>query len=258
MVISSNGLIGIGTKHPNYVIDVVGGVNIITEGIDHIFTIDDRDIMQETSNYITNTSNVISNRITELETDFISEESHSSNRFIINHKYDNNLLVNGNLTINSNLLVRGDTTTLNTDVYTTEQLDVQNTESGVAFNLKQNDKVYNIFNVSNSIDQVFTITNDGSVGIGVTNPNNNGNLLDVKGNVNIVSKGDDDYIFTIDGRDIMQETCNYVTDTSNVISNRISDLETDFISEEAHSSNRFIVNHKYDNDLLVNGTFNNQ
>ena len=253
MVISSNGLIGIGTKHPNYVIDVVGGVNIITEGIDHIFTIDDRDIMQETSNYITNTSNVISNRITELETDFISEESHSSNRFIINHKYDNNLLVNGNLTINSNLLVRGDTTTLNTDVYTTEQLDVQNTESGVAFNLKQNDKVYNIFNVSNSIDQVFTITNDGSVGIGVTNPNNNGNLLDVKGNVNIVS-GDDDYIFTIDGRDIMQETCNYVTDTSNVISNRISDLETDFISEEAHSSNRFIVNHKYDNDLLVNGT----
>ena len=32
MVISSNGFIGIGTKHPNYVIDVVGGVNIITEG----------------------------------------------------------------------------------------------------------------------------------------------------------------------------------------------------------------------------------
>ena len=253
MVISSNGLIGIGTKHPNYVIDVVGGVNIITEGNDHIFTIDDRDIMQETSNYITNTSNVISNRITELETDFISEEAHSSNRFIVDHKYNNNLLVNGNLTINSNLLVLGETSTLNTYVYTTEQLYVQNGESGVAFNLKQSDTVYNIFNVSNNIDQVFTITNDGSVGIGVTNPNNNGNLLDVKGNVNIVS-GDDDYIFTIDGRDIMQETSNYITNTSNVISNRISDLETDFISEETHSSNRFIVNHKYDNDLLVNGT----
>ena len=253
MVISSNGLIGIGTKHPNYVIDVVGGVNIITEGNDHIFTIDDRDIIQETSNYITDTSNVISNRISDLETDFISEEAHSSNRFIVDHKYNYNLLVNGNLTINSNLLVLGETSTLNTDVYTTEQLDVQNGDTGVAFNLKQNDTVYNIFNVSNSINQVFTITNDGSVGIGVTNPNNNGNLLDVKGNVNIVS-GDDDYIFTIDGRDIIQETCNYVTGTSNVISNRISDLETDFISEEAHSSNRFIVNHKYNNDLLVNGT----
>ena len=253
MVISSNGLIGIGTKHPNYVIDVVGGVNIITEGNNHIFTIDDRDIIQETSNYITDTSNVISNRISDLETDFISEEAHSSNRFIVDHKYNYNLLVNGNLTINSNLLVLGETSTLNTDVYTTEQLDVQNGDTGVAFNLKQNDTVYNIFNVSNSINQVFTITNDGSVGIGVTNPNNNGNLLDVKGNVNIVS-GDDDYIFTIDGRDIIQETCNYVTGTSNVISNRISDLETDFISEEAHSSNRFIVNHKYDNDLLVNGT----
>jgi len=264
MVISSNGFIGIGTKHPNYVIDVVGGVNIITNGNDYIFSIDDRDIMQESHDYTTDTSNVISNRISELETDFISEEAHSSNRFIVDHTYNYDLFVNGDLTA-SNLTIYGTTTTLNTDIYVTEQLDVQNSgagialniqqhdNTGVAFNIQQNDTTYNILNISNSSDQVFTITNDGSVGIGVTNPNNNGNLLDVKGNINIITDGED-YIYTIDGRDIIQETRDYITDTSNVISNRISDLETDFISEEAHSSNRFIVNHKYDNDLLLNGT----
>ena len=264
MVISSNGLIGIGTKHPNYVIDVVGGVNIITEGNDYIFTIDDRDIIQESCNYTTLTCNVISNRISHLETDFISEEAHSSNRFIVNNKYNYDLFVNGDLTA-SNLTIHGTTTTLNTDIYVTEQLDVQNSgvgialnvlqhdNTGVAFNIQQNDTMYNILNISNSIEQVFTITNDGSVGIGVTNPDNNGNLLDVKGNINIITGGED-YIYTIDGRDIIQESCNYTTLTSNVISNRISDLETDFISEEAHSSNRFIVDNKYDNDLLLNGT----
>ena len=264
MVISSNGLIGIGTKHPNYVIDVVGGVNIITEGNDYIFTINDRDIIQESCNYTTDTSNVISNRISDLETDFISEEAHSSNRFIVDHTYNYDLYVNGDLTA-SNLTIHGTTTTLNTDIYVTEQLDVQNSgvgialnvlqqnNTGVAFNIQQNDTTYNILNISNSIDQVFTITNDGSVGIGVTNPDNNGNLLDVKGNINIIADGED-YIYTIDGRDIIQESCNYTTYTSNVISNRITDLETDFISEEAHSSNRFIVHHKYDNDLLLNGT----
>ena len=264
MVISSNGFIGIGTKHPNYVIDVVGGVNIITEGNDYIFTINDRDIIQESCNYTTDTSNVISNRISDLETDFISEEAHSSNRFIVDHTYNYDLYVNGDLTA-SNLTIHGTTTTLNTDIYVTEQLDVQNSgagialnvlqqiNTGVAFNIQQNDTNCNILNISNSIDQVFTITNDGSVGIGVTNPDNNGNLLDVKGNINIITGGED-YIYTIDGRDIIQESCNYTTRTSNVISNRISDLETDFISEEAHSSNRFIVDHKYDNDLLLNGT----
>ena len=199
-----------------------------------------------------------------METDFISEEAHSSNRFIVDHTYNFDLFVNGDLTA-SNLTIHGTTTTLNTDIYVTEQLDVQNSgagialnvlqhdNTGVAFNIQQNDTTYNILNISNSSDQVFTITNDGSVGIGVTNPNNNGNLLDVKGNINIITDGED-YIYTIDGRDIIQESRDYTTATSNVISNRISDLETDFISEEAHSSNRFIVDHKYDNDLLLNGT----
>ena len=110
---------------------------------------------------------------------------------------------------------------MNTDVYTTEQLEIENTGTGVAFSLKQNDEFHNIFNVSNSINQVFTITNDGSVGIGVTYPNNNGNLLDVKGNINIETNGNN-YIYTIDGRDIIQETSNYVASTSNLISYKLS------------------------------------
>ena len=62
MIVKADGKIGIGMSDPNYILDVVGGVNIITNGNEHIFTIDDRDIIQETSNYIKHTSNVVSNR----------------------------------------------------------------------------------------------------------------------------------------------------------------------------------------------------
>ena len=197
----------------------------------------------DTSNHVDVTSNLISNRISELETDFISEEAHSSNRFIVNHIYNDDLVVNGNLTINSNLIVLGERTELETDVYTTEQLDVENTGSGIAFSLKQNDMIYDIFNVSNSLEQVFTITNDGSVGIGVTNPNNNNNKLDVNGNINIVSN-ENNFIYTIDGRDIILETSNYIAYTSNLISTNLNNAIIDTSNHVDNTSNLISANLK--------------
>ena len=152
-------------EETQYKIDLYGDIDT-SNGI---LRVEGRDIIRDTCNYILHSSNVISTRISELETDFISEEAHSSNRFIVNHKYDNNLLVNGNLTINSNLIVLGDTTTLNTDIYTTEQLDVENNGTGVAFKLKQVAN-YDIVNILNDNDEVFTILHNGNVGIYNENP----------------------------------------------------------------------------------------
>ena len=164
MVITSNGLIGIGTLQPEYKLDVVGGINIKTNGSDFIYTIDDRDIIKETSNYVLETCNIIFNKITYLETDFIAEKSYSSNKFIVNNAYDNDLYVYGNLTA-SNLTIHGITTTLNTDIYATEQLDVQNSGEGVALNIKQSHQTSDIINISNDTNEVFTILNSGKVGI---------------------------------------------------------------------------------------------
>ncbi len=149
------------------------------------------------------------------------------------HLYNNNLTVNGSVIINSNLTVLGETTYLYTDVYTTEQLIVNNEGNGVAFDLTQKNNTDSILNVSNFNDQVFTITKDGNVGIGVTNPVNF--KLSIKGDVDIDG---DEFKYTISGRDIINDTSNYVLDTSNVISKRITNLVTDNITEELESSNK--------------------
>ena len=70
-------------------------------------------------------------------TDLITENTNSINKFIVNNKYNNNLFIDGDLTINSNIIVHGTTTTLNTDVYTTEQLIVTNSGDGDAMIVKQ-------------------------------------------------------------------------------------------------------------------------
>ena len=169
------------------------------------------------NNELNNNVDILNVRINNLNTDNIHQNSDAHNKFIIDNVYSDDLLISGTLTINNNLLVLGETTTLETDVYATEQLDIVNSDIGIAFNLKQYNTTHSILNVSNNIDQVFTITNDGSVGIGVTNPNNNNNKLDVNGNINIVSD-ENNFIYTIDGRDIIQETSNHVDNTSNLIS----------------------------------------
>ena len=176
---------------------------------------------------LTTTSNIISNRISDLETDFISENLNSSNRFIVDNIYNNNLLVNGDLTINSNLIVLGESTILETTVYTTEKLEVENNSTGVSLNIIQNDTFYDILNVSNSINEVFTIINNGNIGIGIAEPSNK---LDVKGNINIDSYGNN-YKYTIDGRDIILDTSNYISKTSNLIS---ADLNNAIIDTSNH------------------------
>ena len=109
----------------------------------------------------------------------------SGNKFHVegNTYLNGDTSINGTLIVNSNLIVHGETTRLNTDVYTTERLELTNTGSSTSFILRQtaSGNTNNILNVINSAtSNVFNITSTGNIGIGTTNPTNR---LDIQGSV---------------------------------------------------------------------------
>ena len=116
------------------------------------------------SNYVLATSNLISTRIANLTTDMITEPANATRRFIVNNSYNNNLTLNGTLTINSNLIVLGDSTRLDTIVYTTERLEIVNgNNTASALMVQQNTADRDIFLASNINTTVFKIANNGDV-----------------------------------------------------------------------------------------------
>ena len=150
---------------PQYKIDLYGDIDT-SNGI---IRVEGRDIIRDTCNYILDSSNVLSNKISNLETDSISEEAHSINRFIVNNEYNNDLLINGDLIINSNLIVLGEKTELDTEVYSSEQIEIINNDTDVALKITQtgNQDIVNIFN---DTSKIFTILQSGKVGINIDNP----------------------------------------------------------------------------------------
>ena len=86
--------------------------------------------------------------------------------------YNGDSTINGNLVVNSNLIVHGTSTTLNTDVYTTERLEITNGGSANStFTVRQTaaGNTNNILNVINSSStNVFNVSSGGNVIIGST------------------------------------------------------------------------------------------
>ena len=114
------------------------------------------------SNYVLATSNLLSTRITNLTTDMITQTT--TNKYVVNNSYNNNLEVNGTLTINSNLIVLGDSTRLDTIVYNTERLEIVNGNNTTsALMVQQNTISRDIFLASNMSATVFKIANNGDV-----------------------------------------------------------------------------------------------
>jgi hypothetical protein len=150
------------------------------------------------SNYVLNTSNIISTRITNLTTDMITQTANATRKFIVNNSYNNNLEVNGTLTINSNLIVLGDSTQLDTIVYTTERLEIVNGNNTTsALMVQQNSSDRDIFIASNINTVVFKIANNGDVHI-----NGEGN-------------------YKKNNRDVILDTSNYVLSSSNNLINYV-------------------------------------
>ncbi len=76
--------------------------------------------------------------------------------------YTGNAIIDGNLTT-SNLTVLGSTTTLDTNVYITERLEIFNDSLDNAVIIKQKTAGYNIINVSNLTSEVFSIGYNGNI-----------------------------------------------------------------------------------------------
>jgi len=132
--------------------------------------------INDSSNYVLQTSNIISNNINNINADNVANGA--NNRFIVNNIYDRDINVLGKITA-IDLEITGNSTILKTDVYVTEQLEVINTDGNTAFSVKQDNVLGDIVNISNKVNEVFAIINNGYVGIGTTNPSS---ILSIYGN----------------------------------------------------------------------------
>ena len=129
-------------------------------------------------------SNFIQNSISS---DFIKTPLGSSNKFIVNNKYDNDITFTKNVfssnIITSNLFVIDNYTVLNTSVYETEQLEIFNNGTATALKITQKTSNQNVAEFYNNDYPSFIIDKNSNVSIGKINPNSNYSL-DVNGIIN--------------------------------------------------------------------------
>ena len=172
------------------------------------------------SNYIMSTSNIISRRITNLNTDMIINNSGSRNKFIVDNIYNNNLRIDGDLTVRDNLIIEGTSTTLNTTVYTAERLEVTNNAFYPAIIIRQNTPYHPYILVAKNKDgsDVLTLSYNGDVNI-------NGN-------------------YKSNNIDVIVDTSNYVLSTSNILIQQL-DLR------DINISNYILAASNYFGDLIV-------
>ena len=161
-----------------------------------------------TSNYVLNSSNVISARINTLNTDTLVQGA--NNKFIINDTYDNDLYINGTLTA-SNLNIVGTTTTISTSTYQTEALEIiTNSIDSPAITIIQNG-TQNLLEAFDNDTRILSILNNGNMGLGITNPVKRLEL-------------DGDLSFTGSINSITSNELNYLSGVSNPLQNQIDNL----------------------------------
>jgi len=148
------------------------------ETISGIFKVNGIDKFEETSSLIYLTSNNISDRITNLNADYIADGT--ENKYIINNIYSYDLTVSGDFTIND----ANKNTTIKSVLYSSNYVEIINHSENTAFTIKQYNGINDIFIASNTSKEVFSIINNGNVGIG-TNPIRK---LDVDGDINFTGK----------------------------------------------------------------------
>ena len=196
-IIIANNFVGIGTTNPLYNLDINSNVNsreyfIKNLNISNIFVssnvFDNRsnNLFNYTSNLSFTNSNLFNTRLTTLNINTDTITQGSSNRFIVNDIYNRDItftgaLISSNITT-SNLSVIGETTTFNTTIYQTEQLQVVNDTTATAMIVKQvniNRNVAEFYHQNNQLSLL--INSNGNIGIGTANSSNK---LDVNGIIN--------------------------------------------------------------------------
>ena len=183
------------------------------ETISGIFKVNGIDKFEETSNFIKLTSNNISDRITNLNADYIADGT--ENKYIINNIYSYDLTVSGDFTIND----ANKNTTIKSVLYSSNYVEIINHSENTAFTIKQYNDINDVFSVLSATEELLKITSNGNVGIG-TNPIRK---LDVHGDINFTGKlynGESEFI-----NSYMLKDGNDISFSSNIIIN--GDLTTE-------------------------------
>jgi len=183
------------------------------ETISGIFKVNGIDKFQETSSLIYLTSNNISDRITNLNADYIADGT--ENKYIINNIYSYDLTVSGDFTIND----ANKNTTIKSVLYSSNYVEIINHSENTAFTIKQYNDINDVFSVLSATEELLKITSNGNVGIG-TNPIRK---LDVHGDINFTGKlynGESEFI-----NSYMFKNGNDISFSSNIIIN--GDLTTE-------------------------------
>ena len=198
-------------------------------------------LRQDTSNYINviknlqnnqiftndliSTSNIISNRITDLNADNIANGT--TNKYIINNTYTDDLTVSGDFTIN------GIDTTINSALYSSNLLKIVNDSANTALSVNQYDPINDVFNASNLTDEIFKIKSNGNIGIG-TNPSRK---LDVNGDIKFTGnlyQGDSEFItsYWLKDGDNISISSNVIITGDLTVSGTMATLNTDVYATE--------------------------
>ena len=165
-------------------INFSGTINTIINSELNTLSGNDTNIKQYFNDNYTNFENT-SNHIRNLDDKFISLNGNTSN-YIQNIEYKTSniqVLESGNIKLNSDLTIvgqlnvsdiniTGSSTTINTDSYITENLEINNTDSDGP-SLKIDHKAtlsHDIIQISNNTTRLFTIDPNGDVGIGISTP----------------------------------------------------------------------------------------
>jgi hypothetical protein len=180
-------------------------------------------------------------------------EQGTTHKFIMNDKYDNDLFIDGTLSV-SNLNIIGSSASYETDVFRSDQLNIVN-EFGVSQSvIVDHRSVYsaNIVEIKNYNHPVLYITSRNRVGLGIANPVS---LLHVNGTVTANHfKGEGDVLTNVY---IGDKTTTELTEGENKyftqqrVDNLINLTSCDRILQG--SSNKFIEDNKYADDLTIEG-----
>jgi hypothetical protein len=217
------------------------------------------DALNSLSNFVIEKAVEVANNIdfTRLSIDIVKQGT--SNKFIIDNIYDDDLYIDGSL-IASNLIILGSTSTINNNVYNSEKIEIVNDSAipGPALSIIQYGlQPTELFNASFRGQTRFVLKSQGDVGIGVTNPTSR---LHVAGDVRATSFiGSGANLTNVNLRDrttsVLQEGSNlYFTsarvgiiahasnqNVSNYVSNTAQMLMQSFDNSMSHTSN-YIIN----------------
>jgi hypothetical protein len=163
--------------------------------------------------------------------------------------YTGNAIINGNLTT-SNLTVLGSTTTLDTNVYITERLEIINDSLNNAVIIKQKTPGYNIMNVSNLTSEVLSVGYNGNITFKESINNITATQFNQIANITTNDDRASNYVrvasnlLVVDYKRLDGNVSNYVSSSSNALVLDYKRLDGNVSNYVNASSNALVLDYK--------------